>query len=138
MTSIIDTITTQIREARLTGDTKKKDELVTLKSYIMHGLSQKQPVTPQKTIRQLVTSYKQTKALALKSGAVALYQYKIDLLESLLADQPMLDTNAMEQLLVDNDFANMKEWQLYLKTEYPDRYDAGLAATLFTNGSSGR
>jgi hypothetical protein len=133
MANILEQVTTQIREAHLADDKTKLDNLIVLKADIAHGLSQKQPVKAQKTVLGLVTSYKQTQALLRDSGAVQRYQDKIDLLESLLKPQSMMDTNALQQLLVDNDFASIRDWMGFLKDNYADQYDGKLASTLYNS-----
>lgn len=131
MTSIIEQVTTAIREARLAGNKNRLDDLVVLKQDIAYGLSQKQPVNAQKTVGRVLTTYKQTQALLRDSGAVERYQQKIDLLESFLQPQEQLDTNALQQLLDDNDFLSIREWMAFLKTNYVDQYDGRLASTLY-------
>jgi hypothetical protein len=133
MTNILEQVTAQIREARLAGDRTRLDDLVVLKQDIAYGLSQKQPVKAQKTIERLLTSYRQTQALLRDSGAVERYQQKIDLLESFLQPQEQLDTNALQQLLVENDFLSIREWMAFLKDNYPDQYDGRLASTLYNS-----
>lgn len=133
MTSILEQVTAGIREARLAGDKTRLDDLVVLKSDIALGLSQKQPVTAKKTIAALITSYKQTQTLMLDSGAIQRYQQKIDLLQSFLQPQEQLDTNALQQLLNDNDFLSIREWMAFLRDNYADQYDGRLASTLFNS-----
>jgi hypothetical protein len=133
MTNILEQITVGIREARLAGDKNRLDDLVVLKQDIAYGLSQKQPVKAQKTIERLLTSYRQTQALLRDSGAVERYQQKIHLLESFLQPQEQLDTNALQQLLVENDFLSIREWMAFLKDNYPDQYDGRLASTLYNS-----
>ena len=133
MTNILEQITVGIREARLAGDKNRLDDLVVLKQDIAYGLSQKQPVKAQKTIERLLTSYRQTQALLRDSGAVERYHQKIHLLESFLQPQEQLDTNALQQLLVENDFLSIREWMAFLKDNYPDQYDGRLASTLYNS-----
>ena len=131
MTNILEQVTNQIREARLQGNKDVLDNLVILKTDIAHGLSQKQPVKAQKTITALVTSYKQTQALMRDSVAVQRYQDKINLLETFLVVEDMLDTNAMQELLDAGGYTSIRDWMAFLKTEYLDRYDGKLASTLY-------
>lgn len=133
MSSILEQVTTQIREARIAGEKTRLDDLVVLKQDIAYGLSQKQPVKAQKTIERGIASYKQTQALMRDSEAVQRYQEKIDLLESFLQPQEQLDTNKLQQLLVDNDFTSIREWMGYLRDNYPDQYDGKLASTLYNS-----
>lgn len=134
MTNILERITFDIREARSKGQKNKLDDLVVLKQDIAYGLSQKQPVKAQKTIERLLTTYKQTQGLLRDSGAVQRYQEKIDLIESYLeTGKTQLDTNALQQLLLDNNFPSIKEWMLFLKTNYSDQYDGRLASTLYNS-----
>ena len=72
-------------------------------------------------------------ALLRDSGAVERYQQKIHLLESFLQPQEQLDTNALQQLLVENDFLSIREWMAFLKDNYPDQYDGRLASTLYNS-----
>lgn len=134
MTNILERITFDIREARSKGQKNKLDDLVVLKQDIAYGLSQKQPVKAQKTIERLLTTYKQTQSLLRDSGAVQRYQEKIDLIESYLeTGKTQLDTNALQQLLLDNNFPSIKDWMLFLKINYPDQYDGRLASTLYNS-----
>ncbi len=134
MASILEKVTAEIREARLAGNRTRLDDLVVLKQDISHGLSQKQPVKAQKTIQAILTSYRQTQALLRDSKAVERYQEKIDLLESFLeTGKTQLDTNALQQLLVDNDFSSICDWMSFLRENYEDQYDGKLAATLYNN-----
>lgn len=136
MTNILEKITNDIRQARLTGDKTRLDNLVVLKQDIAHGLSQKQPVKAQKTIKTILTTYRQTQALLRDSGAVQRYQEKIALLESYLeTGKTQLDTNALQQLLVENNFLSIRDWMLFLKENYTDQYDGKLASTLYNNGN---
>jgi hypothetical protein len=136
MGNILEKITNDIRQARLGGDKTKLDNLVVLKQDIAHGLSQKQPVKAQKTITTILTTYKQTQGLLRDSAAVQRYQEKIDLLESYLApSETQLDTNALQQLLIDNNFGSIREWMLFLKENYTDQYDGRLASTLYNHGN---
>ena len=134
MTNILEKVTIAIREARLAGDKNRLDNLIVLKSDIAYGLSQKQPVKAQKTLTNLITSYQQTQALMRDSKAVAVYQQKIDLLESFLeTGKTQLDTNALQQLLVQYNFTSIRDWMTFLKENYEDQYDGRLAATLYNN-----
>lgn len=134
MTNILEKITNDIRQARLTGDKTRLDNLVVLKQDIAHGLSQKQPVKAQKTITTILTTYRQTQALLRDSGAVQRYQEKIDLLESYLeTGKTQLDTNALQQLLVENNFLSIRDWMAFLKNNYADQYDGRLASTLYNS-----
>ena len=134
MANILEKITNDIREARLAGNKNRLDDLVVLKQDIAHGLSQKQPIKAQKTITTILTTYKQTQALLRDSGAVQRYQEKIDLLESYLeTGKTQLDTNALQQLLAENNFLSIREWMLFLKTNYADQYDGKLASTLYNS-----
>jgi transposase len=133
MTNIIEQITDQIRQARLAHNTVKMDDLVILKSEIMYGLSQKQSVSPQKTIQRLVTSYQETQALVVLPAAVKRYQEKIDLYKSFLVYNQQLDTNALEELLNTHKPSSIREWMSFLKENYPDQYDGRLASTLYNN-----
>jgi hypothetical protein len=133
MSNILEQVTFEIRKARLEGNKNRLDDLVVLKADIAHGLSQKQPVKAQKTIERLITSYKATQSLMRDSKAVERYQEKIALLESFLLQEEQLDTNQMQQLLLDNDFLSIREWMSFLKTNYPDQYDGRLASTLYNN-----
>ena len=134
MTNILEKVTIAIREARLAGDKNRLDNLVVLKQDIAHGLSQKQPVKAQKTIERVLTSYRQTQALLRDSKAIAVYQQKIDLLESFLeTGKTQLDTNALQQLLVQHSFASIRDWMAFLKENYEDQYDGKLASTLYNN-----
>ncbi len=134
MASILEKVTAEIREARLAGNRIRLDDLVLLKQDISHGLSQKQAVKAQKTIKDNLTSYKQTQALLRDSRAVERYQQKIDLLESFLeTGKTQLDTNALQQLLVDNDFSSIRVWMSFLRENYEDQYDGKLAATLYNS-----
>jgi len=131
MSSILEQVTNQIREARLQGNKEVLDNLVILKADIAHGLSQKQPVKALKTITALITSYKQTQGLMRESVAVQRYQDKISLLESFLVVDDMLDTNKMQELLDMGDYPSIRDWMSFLKAEYIDRYDGKLASTLY-------
>ena len=133
MTSIIEQITAQIREARLLCKLELLDNLVILKTDIAHGLSQKQPIKAQKTITALITSYRHTQALMHDSDTIDKYQNKIDLLESFLVVEDMLDTNALQQLLIDNSFQSIRDWMTFLKTNYADQYDGKLASTMYNS-----
>ncbi len=134
MASILEKVTAEIREARLAGNRTRLDDLVVLKQDISHGLSQKHPVKAQKTIQAILTSYRQTQALLRDSRAVERYQEKIDLLESFLeTGKTQLDTNALQQLLVDNDFSSIRDWMSFLQENYEDQYDGKLAATLYNS-----
>ena len=133
MPSIIEQITAQIREARLLCKLELLDNLVILKTDIAHGLSQKQPIKAQKTITALITSYRHTQALMHDSDTIDKYQNKIDLLGSFLVVEDMLDTNALQQLLIDNSFQSIRDWMTFLKTNYADQYDGKLASTMYNN-----
>ena len=109
MPSIIEQIVIQIREARLLCKLELLDNLVILKTDIAHGLSQKQPIKAQKTITALITSYRHTQALMHDSDTIDKYQNKIDLLGSFLVVEDMLDTNALQQLLIDNSFQSIRD-----------------------------
>ena len=134
MTNILEKVTIAIREARLAGDKNRLDNLIVLKNDIAYGLSQKQPIKAQKTLTNLITSYRQTQALMRDSKAVAVYQQKIDLLQSFLeTGKTQLDTNALQQLLVQHSFASIRDWMAFLKENYEDQYDGKLASTLYNN-----
>ena len=133
MPSIIEQIVIQIREARLLCKLELLDNLVILKTDIAHGLSQKQPIKAQKTITALITSYRHTQALMHDSDTIDKYQNKINLLESFLVVEDMLDTNALQQLLIDNSFQYIRDWMTFLKTNYADQYDGKLASTMYNN-----
>lgn len=133
MTNILEKVTIAIREARLAGDKNRLDDLVFLKQNIAHGLNQKQPVKAHKTIERVLTSYRQTQALMRDSDTVQRYQQKIDLLESFLEPQEQLDTNALQQLLVQYNFTSIRDWMAFLKENYEDQYDGKLASTLYNS-----
>ena len=133
MPSIIEQIVIQIREAHLLCKLELLDNLVILKTDIAHGLSQKQPIKAQKTITALITSYRHTQALMHDSDTIDKYQNKIDLLESFLVVEDMLDTNALQQLLIDNSFQSIRDWMTFLKTNYADQYDGKLASTMYNS-----
>lgn len=132
MTSIIETITQKINEARLNQEKTKLENLIYLRSEIKLGLSQKSPVKPQKTIERLLVSFKETQALIHDSNAIQEWQEKIDLVESFLeTGETQLDTNALQQLLLQQKPLSIKDWMLFLKTNYEGQYDGKLASTLF-------
>lgn len=133
MTNILEQITLAVREASIAGDKTKLDDLVVLKADIAHGLSQKQPIKAQKTIERNLTAYKQTQALMLDPRVVQRYQQKIDLLESFLQPQAMLDTNVLQKLLDANDYPSIRDWMGFLKENYTDQYDGRLASTLYND-----
>ena len=65
------------------------------------------------------------------SAAVQRYQDKINLLETFLVVEDMLDTNAMQQLLDAGGYTSIRDWMAFLRAEYLDRYDGKLASTLY-------
>lgn len=137
MNSIIEKLTLDIRKARLDGEKNKLDILVVLKNDIAHGLSQKQAVKPQKTVANLLLSYKQTQALLRDSDAIQRYQEKIEIIESYLeTGKTQLDTNALTELLSSSNFSSIKEWMSFLKTNYEGQFDGKLAASLYNGGNN--